>query len=316
MRLEPVNCYIGECADGSLILIDTGFAMNAEIEWLNALASIGYSLDDVGKILVTHFHPDHIGALGVLSRASGAELLASPMTVEQTPGVWGPSMAKYHARIMDQCRDHGLPGQVIAALDHEPAMAGIGVDVPETISVIDDLEVIAFAGINWKIILTPGHADGHLSLFDEHSGSLISGDHLLERITPAVGVFPDHSTNPLSLYLESLRRIQTLEVDSVLPGHGAEFTGSSTRCTQIITHHEERLEACLNAIRGVNQRSGSGNPDTWSIAVQLFGTRHDAANKRFALAETHAHLALLEVRGEVDRIDDTGNNGLVCWHIA
>ncbi|MBC7644974.1 MAG: MBL fold metallo-hydrolase, partial [Thermoleophilia bacterium] len=90
MRVEPVNCYIARAADGSLVVIDTGIDVGAEQLWHAALAQIGATTAEISQIIVTHFHPDHIGAAATLAELSGAEVYASAITVEQTPGVWGP----------------------------------------------------------------------------------------------------------------------------------------------------------------------------------------------------------------------------------
>jgi len=291
MRVEPVNCYLGRAPDGSLVVIDTGLDVGAHQLWLAALAQIGAAPADISQIIITHFHPDHIGASATLAELSGADVYASAITVEQTPGVWGPGLADYLERMALHLLRHGMPAARIGMIGDDPTLARSAVRVPDRLLAVEGVSV-QFADATWRIIATPGHADGHISLFDAEGRRLIAGDHLLERISPAVGRFPDHATNPLALYLASLRTVAALDIELVLPGHGKSFSHARARCEQLLEHHESRLDACILAIA-----NGAGT--TWEVAQQVFGSHHDPMNERFAVTEALAHLALGQARGLV-----------------
>ena len=143
----------------------------------------------------------------------------------------------------------------------------------------------------------PGHADGHLALVRD--GVLVAGDHLLPRITPAVGLYPDSSPDPLGDYLDSLERTAALGVRLALPGHGEPMHDPTARAREIVAHHRERLEATAAAL-GKEPRSG------YEVSFPLFGADLNPAARRFAVAETLSHLERLVREGGARRHDDAG----------
>lgn len=291
VRLEPVNCYLGLDDNGRATIVDAGLALGAGAVWRAALDALGIAPSDVQRVIVTHFHPDHIGGSGVLQQLTGADVFASPLTVEQTPGVWG-DVAAYDAKMVAHLRAHGMPQARIDQLASEVDITTAAVALPDALRPMDLEQPLHFASGTWHPILTPGHSDGHVCLHDADRRVLIAGDHLLERISPAVGRFPDHSEDPLASYLDSLRATSRLDIDLVLPGHGRPFSDAAGRCRELLEHHELRVAACLDAIP-------VGGSSAHDVALEVFGDQHDAASERFALTETVAHLEYARARGRV-----------------
>jgi glyoxylase-like metal-dependent hydrolase (beta-lactamase superfamily II) len=175
---------------------------------------------------------------------------------------------------------------------------------------LDEGDRIEIAGRSWRTRLTPGHADGHLVLHDEAGGRLLAGDHLLERISPAVGRFPRHEKDPLARYMESLMSIAMVVPQLVLPGHGTPFAGAADRARALMAHHVERIDDCVRAVADLDE------PTTYEVARVVFARvfdaeRPDAANERFATTETLAHLERARFDGRVARSCDA--DGFVRW---
>ena len=141
----------------------------------------------------------------------------------------------------------------------------------------------------------PGHADGHICL--ERDGVLVAGDHLLGVITPTVGLYPESRPDPLGDYQASLRRTIELAPRLALPGHGEPVTEPVARAREILEHHERRLDQTAAAL-GRDPRSA------YEVSVVLFGVTLDASDRRFALAETLAHLERLVHEGRAARAGD------------
>jgi glyoxylase-like metal-dependent hydrolase (beta-lactamase superfamily II) len=291
MRVAPVNAYVGIGSDGATI-VDTGLSFGAEQLWPAALAACGVAPGDVCRIVITHFHPDHIGAAGPLASLTGAEVVASPVTVAQTPVTWGPDMHAGMLRIDAQLLEHGVPASLVEALAPEHDLARAAVTLPPHIGVLAEGEELAFAGTTWRMVATPGHSDGHLVLVDEANGRLLAGDHVLERISPAIGRFPDHGVDPLGDYLDSLERTAALGVDLVLPGHGEPFPGLADRCTVLVRHHRERIDACTAAVAA----HGDAGATAYEVALEVFGAGLDPGSQRFAVTEALAHLEYVRLR--------------------
>ena len=109
-RTEPVNCWILE-DDAGVWVVDTGVNIHAQDRWSDAFRQLDIDPDDVCGVIITHFHPDHIGASSVLAQMSGAPVYASAVTIEQTPGVWGDRARTYHEQVAQHLLRHGMPEQ-------------------------------------------------------------------------------------------------------------------------------------------------------------------------------------------------------------
>jgi glyoxylase-like metal-dependent hydrolase (beta-lactamase superfamily II) len=83
---------------------------------------------------------------------------------------------------------------------------------------------------------------GHICLYERTKKAFLSGDHILNPISPSVGLHAQSMGNPLSDYLSSLHAIREMDVEMVLPAHGDEFGGFRERIGELLEHHEERLQ--------------------------------------------------------------------------
>ncbi|WP_338022656.1 MBL fold metallo-hydrolase [Allosalinactinospora lopnorensis] len=168
-----------------------------------------------------------------------------------------------------------------------------------------------------RVVWTPGHSPGHICLHLEDSGRLFTGDHLLPRITPHVGLHPFDGTgrDPLGCFLDSLAQIPELGATEALPAHEHRFTDLEARADEIIAHHEERLDQLSGVL--------TTEPATlWELATALtwrkaWADMHTFA-RRIALSETAAHLRLLERRGRAVRGSrrETDANTTLLWTSA
>ena len=317
VRVEPVNAYLLLDDDGSVTIFDTGIAPLAAELWGAAISAVDRTPGDVRRIVVSHHHPDHIGGSGALHRLTGAPLLASKSTIQQAPDVWGDRgrMDSYFESIDEHLHEHGLPHDVAEQLRHEADLARMAVNLPpdDAWEPLEDGDRIEAAGRTWHVVATPGHADGHIVLHDrEGDGLLLAGDHLLERISPAVGRFPRHEKDPLARYLESLIKVAMLDPQFVLPGHGDPFTGAAERARVLVQHHDTRIDECVAAVTEL------GDAAAYDVARRVFAhvfaaERPDPANQRFATTESLAHLERARFDRRLTRARD--EDGLVRYRI-
>jgi glyoxylase-like metal-dependent hydrolase (beta-lactamase superfamily II) len=149
----------------------------------------------------------------------------------------------------------------------------------------------------WEVLHLPGHADGHLALLRDRV--LVAGDALLGGITPNVGLWPASSLDPLSEYLGSLARIAELDARLALPGHGERILDPAGRAREISEHHSDRLMR-TRATLGSEPRSG------YDVSRTLFPDALTPSLRRFAVAETLAHLEHLVHAGRAVRLEDGG----------
>jgi glyoxylase-like metal-dependent hydrolase (beta-lactamase superfamily II) len=154
-------------------------------------------------------------------------------------------------------------------------------------------------GWNLRAVWTPGHSPGHLCFYDTERKVLLSGDHVLPRITPNISFHPQQTVNPLADFLEALDKVAALDVEEVMPAHEYRFRGLAQRIVQLRDHHEQRLSEITVALR---EQPGQ---TAWEIAIGLTWSRPWSEisfwMQRSALGETLAHLIVLESRATVRR---------------
>ena len=261
--------------------MDTGLGVpGSEDAWLRRRAAIE-------RVVVTHFHPDHVGAAGLI----GARVSQGALDYQQCERVWGSE--DWPERIRDWFVRHGVPAS-IANEDRmwdEASRAFIRfARDPDPLREGDSV-----AG--WEVLELPGHADGHIALL--RSGTLIAGDHLLPTITPAIGLYPESRPDPLGDYLASLERTIQLRPRLVLPGHGPPISDPVGRAKELIEHHLERLDSTEQLL--------TSEPRTaYELSLDLFGEELPARERRFAVAETLAHVERLVHADRATRDETAG----------
>jgi len=289
-------------AADALVVVDPGWPASESFEALaGGLAAAGRSPADVTGILVTHAHHDHFGLVDRLREASGAWVAMNSLDAELQI-LEGDDFAA----ILDARREWlGRCGA-----DTEDALThGSDLEIIKRSAVrtrcdrhLEDGERIRVGRFDIQAIWTPGHSPGHMVFHERTQRILLSGDHVLPRITPNISAFVGGQSNCLRSYLESLRKIRKLEVTEVLPGHGYRFSGLPSRVDAIRSHHERRLVEISDVI-GVDECA-----TPWDISARLTWSRPwssiTAFSRRAAVGETLAHLHLLQARGGVQLVDD------------
>ena len=299
------------------VLIDAGWQHAESWDALSSgLAAFGLDVADVYGVIVTHHHPDHAGLAGRVREASGAWIAMHAADIEVI------------RRFRHEVRQGSFRDWEVAALRRAGASdAEIGqakmserrIDPPAIPDrELADGDLADLPGRKLRVIHTPGHSPGHVCLHLEDSGRLFTGDHVLPKITPNIGLyaFEEADANPLADFLDSLARVAALGAAEALPAHEHKFTDVGARIAAIAAHHEERLAevtAILAAGPG-DTGGGSAAPDgtagsdsrsvtLWEVASRMRWNVSWAGMRpmlrRLAAGEAAAHLRLLESRGLV-----------------
>ena len=255
------------------------------------------------RVIVTHMHPDHMGLAHWLTERWGVRLWISAtdyntarLASASTTSFGGDGTARFMA-------SHGLVDaeaqeKIKARKNYYASMVP---QVPAQFRRLLADDVLQIGGRDWRCHAGYGHAPEHISLHCDELGTLISGDMVLPRISTNVSVHDvEPESNPLQLYLDSLRRMQALPEDTlVLPSHGRPFTGLHTRIEQLIAHHDARFGEVIHACAEAPQCAAD-------LLPVLFKRPLDLHQTTFAIGESIAHLHALWFAGRLRRERDAG----------
>lgn len=275
--------------DEGWTLVDTGVGLpDAKEVWAAELEKAG---GRVATIFVTHFHPDHVGAAADLHELTGAPVVQGALDYAQCELVWGNP--RWSERIRDWFRLHGVPDDVTAELVGQSSVYRPFIRYQPDPILVEPGERVD----GWTTVAAAGHADGQLCLLKD--GVLIAADHLLNRITPTVGLWPASRADPLGDYLAALERTIEHAPRVAFPGHGDPIEDPAGRARELQEHHRLRLEETIAAL-GPEPKTG------YQLSFVLFGAHLQSAGRRFAVAETLSHAERLVHAGAARRSEVDG----------
>ncbi len=296
--LNHVNCYLLREADGWTVL-DAGLNWPAARDgWRAAMAELGFDFHDIRRIVLTHMHPDHFGLSGWFQAQSEQTVYLSPREAELAQDVWVNNSWRPE-RMDDYWRMGGITPEVAAVVSSQTLhLREMTLPHPAQIALIPPGARVEMGGRRWLAIHAPGHSDGQLIFYNEGERLMLSGDQVLMKITPNIGLWPSTEADPLGRFLVSLRELMQLDVRLALPGHGPLIDDWDGRLRELFEHHIRRTAHTYAAI-------GPDGATALTVSHQLFDyakfTQHEV---RFALAETLAHLEYLVAQGELRRAEN------------
>jgi glyoxylase-like metal-dependent hydrolase (beta-lactamase superfamily II) len=284
------NAWALAAGDG-VVLVDCGLHEKGSLEQLErAMAQVGLRLADVRLLVCTHAHSDHYGQAADVVEASGCALWMHPDHAHMTAAAEDPDEAI--ARRMEVARMSGVPVEPLARWADAARRRGYGVKriVEPDRELVPGVVVETDLG-PWSVHETPGHAPSHVCLHQPERRILISGDHLLGRVSPYFdyGWTPD----PIGEFLGSLDRVQALDARLCLAGHARTFT-------DVAAHIEANRALVHERLARVQEIVAEHGPITaYEISPLLYGEPITALNASWRLPETLCHLRHLELTGAV-----------------
>ena len=288
-ELSRINIFLVKLRDG-LMLVDCGISGAASLAALeSSLAALGHKLSSITTILLTHFHPDHIGLAPEIHRASNAPIFMHRADLARLAFI-------NQAAARDSWMHHivvesGVPSALADAIEKCSADADFIPPKLPAATALDGGEVLDTALGLAELIWTPGHSPGHICLYFRDSKTLIAGDHVLPTISPNITWNQD--IDALGDYLASLDKIGAYDVSLVIPSHGEPFPDLQNRVNELKQHHVKRCAEIQTALAG-------GSETAHQLVCALWLRKLSPIHHWFALFEVLAHLEYLSRRGEVD----------------
>lgn len=297
MKLDHVNVYAFADDDGWTI-VDTGFDSRRTRQIWEKLIAGPLAGKPIGRVIVTHHHPDHVGLAGWFQRAHGAELITTRTSwlfarmllldeqmvpVDETLAYW---------------RSAGMEAEVFEERKTQRPFNYIDIvaDMPLGFRRIKEGDVIRFGARDWDVRIGNGHAPEHATFWSRDCDLVIGGDQLLATISPNLGVYAtEPEADPVGEWLESCEALSPFARDShlVLPGHKLPYRGLPTRMRQLVDNHHSALDRVLAFL------------DTPRTAVEcfpaLYKRRIGSGEYGLALVEAMGHLNHLYRHGRVSR---------------
>ena len=333
--LSFVMPYLFEYSEG-LILFDAGYGTkNATSALELELKNLGYKVSDINMFLVSHAHPDHLGMVGWLKeKVPHLNLVMHAREKEWLKDRWFKDN-NWEERSNKWLLKHGITQEEIDIdypTDSKGKIAGSKLNLKWAFDqlkgmlssqnsdgnwrrsfemdilpdrTVEDEEILEIGDWRLQAIWTPGHTPGHLCLYDSNNKMMLTGDHVLPKITPNVSLHvEDEATqrSPLAEYIASLKRTAAFGGILGLPAHEYNIENLANRCDFLVHHHQERLEEILVSI-------GEGAVTAAEISSRVkWNTRSfkefSIWQKRSALGETLAHLTVLEHDERVSKFED------------
>jgi glyoxylase-like metal-dependent hydrolase (beta-lactamase superfamily II) len=288
------HCNAWAIAAGSgVVLVDTGMHEPGSMAQLErAMEQVHLRVEHVRLVVITHAHTDHWGQAGPICDRAGCEVWIHPRYEHGAAPASDPELAL--ERRLEIGRQSGVPESVLEryASERRQVSSGIARVVRPDRELLDGVLVETDLGA-WRVYETPGHAPSHVCLYQPERRLLISGDHVLGRISLYYdfGWTPD----PVGEYLSSLDVVAGLDARLGLSGHGKPFVDVPGHISGARDLVHERLEAVRAAVAGEPRN-----------AVEIAPAVHDgeplsASNAPWLLAETLCYLHHLEREGAVRR---------------
>jgi len=301
---DHINVYLIR-GDNGYLLVDSGWNTDVSFNTMhNHLVKAGISFGDISQIMVTHIHPDHYGMAGRVKQLSGATIAMHHLEEELIESRYIHLDGLLHET--DQALvSNGIPhDEMINLRDATVGMEKFIMPAYPDIRLRDG-DTVTTGEFTFRVVWTPGHSSGHICLYEPDKKILLSGDHILPRITPNISVHPQSIENPLGRYIDALKEVRLLDVELALPGHDEPFNNVTARIDTIIEHHIQRNMEILIALQQETK-------NTYEIAQEItWGTGSKwsdlpAFHQRMAVFETRAHLEMMTSEGYLDVLPRKG----------
>jgi glyoxylase-like metal-dependent hydrolase (beta-lactamase superfamily II) len=287
------NAFALAAGDG-VVLVDAGMHEPGSIAQLErALAMCNLRVENVRLVVCTHAHSDHCGQARTIAQRAGCEVWMHPNHEHMTRALQAPEAA--FERRLEVARQSGVPEEALRRYREARSGHSYGVDGPlESHRVLLPGVVVDTDLGGWSVHETPGHAPSHVCLFQRERRLLISGDHLLGRVS----LFYDYgwSPDPAGEFLHSLDVVEELDARLCLPGHGRTFAD--------VQAHIEANRALVGVrLEKVAAALADGPLTAFEVVPRVFDGELTEMTASWWLAETLAYVTHLRRVGRVELVD-------------
>jgi glyoxylase-like metal-dependent hydrolase (beta-lactamase superfamily II) len=288
------NAWAVKSGDG-FVLFDTGMYQPDSIANLQrALEMCGLRLEDTRLIVCTHAHSDHCGQAPLIAQQAGCDIWMHPSHELLDDMIEDPQAVL--ARRLEVAAQSGVPLEPLQRYAEQqgkaPRQTGFAAAIEPARELLSGVTVETDLG-PWTAYETPGHAPSHVCLFQPERRLMISGDHLLGRISLYFEY--GHSPDPVGEFLHSLDVVERLGARLCLPGHGRTFADVHAHIEGNRKLVHERLEAVSLALE-------QGPLSAFEIVPHVYGDALSEQNAHWLLSKILSYLTHLQALGRARSI--------------
>ncbi len=290
--IDHNNVYLVR-EDAGWLVFDTGMDSPA-VRGIWEAALSGPLKDGIRRIVVSHHHPDHLGMAAWLEEITGAAVYVRPeeLAAARAAGLLDPSGGGATREYLGR---NGMPSKDIDLFIDDFMRSFFACTIPREPRTPEPGDRFVAGRYAFEVLVHGGHSVAQIALHEPSAGILLSGDQMLERITPNVGLWTFGDASPLEHYFRSLDALESRDIRLVLPGHHDVFRTDGSLPGALRAHHRTMLAKFLDRLRG--EMTG------FELSESVFGKQRDLDNRALALVETMAHLQWLLREEEVVRRD-------------
>ena len=295
--LKSVNAYILADEDG-WTLIDTG-VNSAECRKLfeEVFHTPPFANKPLKRVIVTHFHPDHIGLAGELVQL-GVRFQCSRICWHASHRLWADqpdAPVPAHLEFMQRAGMSGLEFEALQRNRPKNYCDSVA-RPPKTYEKLCEGEVISIGKRKWKVVMGYGHAEEHVALWSDDDVALV-GDQILPSISPNLSVhYTNPDEDPIRWWIASCEKFAEIAKPTTLclPGHGRPFVKARGRCHQLKRNCEQVIERLHTHL---------ARPSTAMECLQTVYRRPlEKYERSLLIAETVGYLNHLRATGRCERI--------------
>ena len=309
LSLDRINLWLlkdSRSGEDRWTIVDTGiYCDDCKTTWKKVFTTF-CTPESVERIIITHFHPDHLGLAEWLSDKCDCPVLISQGEYAMYAKIRNRDQDSLKEVVESFVRSCGGNSKQSDALFYMSSPMKNKTLPAERCTFIDENFRITIGEISWRIILGNGHSPEHMCFYAEEAGLLISGDQAIPRISSNVSLFHDSvSDNPLLDWLNSCGRLRDNVAEGVLilPSHQEPFIGLQKRMQKLIDGHQKQLSMLEDNLHHEDYRGKSALECT----KILFPRKLEKFDTVMAVGETLANLRYLERQGRIKvEADDAG----------
>ncbi|MCQ6276051.1 MBL fold metallo-hydrolase [Bacillus sp. V3B] len=254
--MEQVNCYLFKGSNGYTV-VDTGSYSQVGINIWENLMALGMKME---KVVLTHFHIDHIGLAKWFQEKHGIPVYISKLGYQE---IIRRQDKNYVNFILNMFEQHGTTSfsHMKEKDDSTPFYEF------EPNGLFDYNENVQLGNDKYEVIWTPGHCYDHMCFYQREKQIMVVGDHILEKLSPVILRESEIDQNPLMAYFNSLDKVKDYEVKLALPGHGNIMESLDQRMEEIKSGHIHRMDQIIDSVREEEKTA-------WQLCQETYRNAH------------------------------------------